>query len=139
MSMITVLTSDEINHGPIAVVDSAPNFAAYSSSIATQNALKAACDAGNWQPYTSPTMIAEPLPPDWKTFRLALLKSKSFRLWSELLPSSWREDLKMAAMVGNAEALQSIYDYCKSISIPGFASTAEWQKLADTSHIPVTF
>lgn len=104
-----------------------------------QEVLQDAYDAGQWKTYTPPAIPPEPPIPDWKTFRLALLKSKSFRLWSELLPGTWREDLKMAAMVGNAEALQDIYNYCKSISIPGLASTAEWQKLADTSHIPVKF
>lgn len=104
-----------------------------------QDVLQAAYDAGRWHTYTPPTMIPESLPPDWKTFRLALLKSKSFRLWSELLPGTWREDLKLAAMAGNAEALQGIYDYCKSLSLPGLASTSEWQALANKSNIPVTF
>lgn len=133
--MIAITTSDNITH----LVASEAAIASYSSSAATVAALQAAYDSGHCKPYTPPAPQPAPLEPDWKTFRLALLKSKSFRLWSELLPNSWREDLKMAAMVGNAEALQDIYNYCKSISLPVPASTAEWQALADKSNIPVKF
>lgn len=135
--MIAINTADGLIH----YLEDAASIAAILSPN-TRAALQAAYDAGNWGHYTLPELLPTPiapLPPDWKTFRLALLKSKSFRLWSELLPGTWREDLKMAAMVGNAEALQDIYNYCKSISLPGLASTSEWQKLADTSHIPVKF
>lgn len=133
--MIAITTSDNITH----LVASEAAIASYSSSAATVAALQAAYDSGHCKPYTPPAPQPAPLEPDWKTFRLALLKSKSFRLWSELLPNSWREDLKMAAMVGNAEALQDIYNYCKTLSPPLPAAVAEWQKLATQNHIPVTF
>lgn len=135
--MIQITTSDGLGH----VLESQAAIAAYSSSHNTCTALQAAYDAGHWQTYTPPAPQAAPpeLPPDWKTFRLALLKSKSFRLWSELLPSSWREDLKAAAMMNNAEALQDIYNYCKTLSPPLPSAVAEWQKLATQSNIPVTF
>lgn len=132
--MIGITTGDGLTHyleNELAIADTAsPN---------TRAALQTAYDAGNWKLYTPPPPQPAPLEPDWKTFRLALLKSKSFRLWSELLPNSWREDLKMAAMVGNAEALQDIYNYCKTLSPPLPAAVAEWQKLATQNHIPVTF
>lgn len=132
--MIAVTTPDNIRH----LLESQAAIALITSPN-TRAALQAACDAGHWETYTPPVPLPEPLPPDWRTFRLALLKSKSFRLWSELLPGSWREDLKAAATLGNAEALQDIYDYCKTISLPILTSTSEWQQLADKSNIPVTF
>lgn len=133
--MIAITTGDGIRH----VLESEAAIAAYNSSFNTARVLKAACTEGHWKTHTPAQQPPEIPPPDWKTFRLALLKSKTFRLWSELLPSSWREDLKLAAVAANAEALQDIYNYCKSISLPGLASTSEWQQLADKSNIPVTF
>lgn len=136
--MIQITTLDGLCH----TLESQSSIDAYSTSINTRTALREACAAGHWQPYTPPVpQVAPPPPPppDWKTFRLDLLKGKSFRVWSELLPGTWREDLKMAALVGNAEALQDIYNYCKSISLPLPASTSEWQRLADKSNIPVKF
>ncbi|MBE9159725.1 hypothetical protein IQ265_23230 [Nodosilinea sp. LEGE 06152] len=139
MNSITIQTVDGITHGPIEVVNSVPELAAYSNSVATQNALQAAYDLGNWEPYESPQTEPEPLPPDWPAFRLALLKSAMFRAWSELLPATWREDLKMAALVANAEALQVTYNHCAALTLPGPAAVAEWQQIADQNQIPVTF
>lgn len=124
----------------VNVIDGQPDFVSqFPNSLATQVALQSAYEADDWEEYTPPESQPPPPEPDWKTFRLALLKSKSFRLWSELLPNTWREDLKGAAIIGNSEALQDIYDYCKSLSPPLPDVVAEWQNLATQSHIPVTF
>ncbi|MBE9155380.1 hypothetical protein IQ265_00770 [Nodosilinea sp. LEGE 06152] len=139
MNSITIQTVDGITHGPIEVVNSVPELAAYSNSAATQNALQAAYDSGNWEPYELPQASPEPLPPDWPAFRLALLQSESFRTWSEALPDSWREDLKLAAITANAEALQSIYGYCKTLNLPGHMAASGWQQIANENRIPVKF
>ena len=80
-----------------------------------------------------------PPSPDWQAFRLSLLQSQSFRDWSEQLPDTWREDLKLSAIAANPEALQGLYNHCATLNIPGYTSTSEWQQIADENHIPVKF
>ncbi|MGG6241863.1 hypothetical protein ACQ4N7_24835 [Nodosilinea sp. AN01ver1] len=122
------------------VVDGQPDFASqFPNSQATQDALQAAYDAGDWEPYEPPQAEPELLPPDWPAFRLALLQSESFRTWSETLPATWREDLKMAALVANAEALQATYDHCKTLNLPGHVAASGWQQIATEHRIPVKF
>ncbi|MFQ4139630.1 hypothetical protein PGN35_025300 [Nodosilinea sp. PGN35] len=132
--MITITTADAIIHtleSPEAIADiPSPN---------TRAALQAAYDAGHWELYEPPQAEPEPLPPDWPAFRLALLQSASFRLWSEALPATWREDLKLAAIAANAEALQSIYTHCTTLHSPGHTAATEWQQVADHHRIPITF
>ncbi|MBE9157689.1 hypothetical protein IQ265_12755 [Nodosilinea sp. LEGE 06152] len=98
--------------------------------------------AGRWEPYTPPELAPEPISaalPDWPAFRLALLKSATFRAWSEALPATWREDLKLAAIAANEEALQGIYNLLVEQSSPDGTAAAEWQAIADANHIPLTF
>lgn len=87
-----------------------------------------------------PTPEPEPEPgPDWVGFRLALLLTESFRTWSEGLPATWREDLKLSAIAANAEALQQVYNVCERLSEPQPSAVAEWQQLAEENRIPVIF
>lgn len=132
--MIAITTPDGLTH----YLESAEAIA-LAPSPNTSAALQAAYDAGDWETYEPPQAEPEPEPPDWIAFRLALLQSESFRTWSEGLPATWREDLKMSALVANAEALQSVYDYCETISEPAPAAAAEWQQIAQENGIPVMF
>ncbi|MGB3203267.1 MAG: hypothetical protein WBA99_20340 [Nodosilinea sp.] len=116
-----------------------PDCDSYSSSANTRAALLAAYDRGDWEPYTPPEPEPSPPAPDWPGFRLALLRSESFRTWSEGLPATWREDLKLSAIAANAEALQTIYDYCETISEPSPDAAAEWQQIAQENGVPVMF
>lgn len=77
--------------------------------------------------------------PNWQNFRLALLQSTTFRDWSERLPATWREDLKLAAMAANTEALQGIYDFLAHQHTPEYEAAVEWQAIADLNHISITF
>jgi hypothetical protein len=114
-----------------------PNYAAYSTSLNTQAALQAAYDAGHWEPYTPPE--PEPLPPepDWSAFRLALMRSPSFRAWSEQIPDTWREDLKLSAIAANLEALQGCYDVIKGDYPPTVEAVEEWADLAQQNAIAI--
>lgn len=133
--MIAITTPDGLTHH----LDSPQAIAAYSSSPATVAVLQTAYDAGQWQPYTPPPPQPEAPSPDWQNFRLALLQSATFRDWSERLPATWREDLKLAAIAANDEALQSIYDLLAQQYPPDDEAAAEWQAIADVSSIPITF
>jgi len=132
--MIAVTTPDNITH----FLDS-PEAIALIPSANTRAALQAAYDAGNWESYTPPEPPTEPEPPNWPAFRMALLQDASFRTWSEGLPDTWREDLKMSAIAANPEALQGVYDYCESISEPSSEAAAAWQQIAQQNGIPVMF
>lgn len=132
--MIAIKTPDELVHyledeAAIAAIES-PN---------TRAVLQAAYDAGHWEPYAPPSPEPEPTEPDWQSFRLALLQSASFREWSERLPDTWREDLKLAAIAANADALQSIYNLLAQQHTPEYEAALEWQEIADQLFIPVTF
>lgn len=116
-----------------------PDLLTYTSSENTRAALQAAYDAGQWETYTPPEPELEDLPSDWSAFRLALLQSETFRDWSERLPATWREDLKMAALAANGEALQSIYDLLAPQHTPEYEAAMEWQQIANENHIPITF
>lgn len=133
--MIAITTPDNITH----LVASAEAIATYSSSAATVAALQSAYDAGHWEPYTPPEPEPAPPEPNWQNFRLALLQSATFRDWSERLPATWREDLKLAAIAANAEAVQGTYDHCKTLALPGHTAATGWQQIATENHIPVTF
>ncbi|MBW4486122.1 MAG: hypothetical protein KME14_26665 [Tildeniella torsiva UHER 1998/13D] len=133
--MIAITTADGLTH----CLDSAAAIATYSGSPATVAALQAAYDAGQWQPYTPPEPEPEPPGPDWQNFRLALMVNSAFRAWAATLPADWREDLKSCAILCNVEALQSTYTYLASLYPPGPAASAEWQAIADATHIPVMF
>ena len=137
--MITITLPSGAEHHVPTTSEGTPDLDVYTTSPNTRVALQTAYDAGDWQPYEPPQTEPEPPPPDWSAFRLALLQSESFRTWSEGLPATWREDLKMAALVANAEALQRVYDYCESISEPPQAAAAEWQQIAQENGIPVMF
>lgn len=131
--MISITTGDGLTH----YLDSAEAIA-LTPSPNTRAALQAAYDAGNWEDYIPPEQAPE-IPPDWQGFRLALLQSQTFRAWSEALPATWREDLKLAAIAANPEAVQATYDYCKTLNLPGHTAATEWQALAAAHSIPVTF
>ena len=136
--MIAITTPDSIAHHLPTLPDGTPDFDSYTTSIATQNALATAYDAGHWQPYSLPEPELETPEPNWQGFRLALLQSATFRDWSEELPATWREDLKLAAIAANPEALQATYDHCVSLTQPGPVA-AEWRDIAAQHHIPVVF
>ncbi|MBD1917171.1 MULTISPECIES: hypothetical protein [Cyanophyceae] len=138
--IIKITTSDGIEHPVPAKPDGSPDFEGYApNSMATRDALQSAYAAGNWEHYTPPEPEPEQPEPNWQDFRLALLESATFRDWSERLPATWREDLKLAAIAANSEALQSIYDHCKSLSMPVLSSVSGWQQIANENYIPVTF
>ncbi|PSR12330.1 hypothetical protein C8255_26755 [filamentous cyanobacterium CCP3] len=137
--MIKIKLTADVFHLITATPEGQPDLDAYTSSFNTRAALQAAYDAGNWEPYEPPQAELGQMPPDWSAFRMALLQSESFRTWSEVLPATWREDLKMAALAANAEALQTVYDICESISEPSPEAAAEWQQIAQENAIPVMF
>lgn len=114
-----------------------PKLGAYP--LAGQSVLQSAYDSGQWEPYTeaeSPTSEEEP---NWSEFRLSLMVEKSFRAWAVSLPADWREDLKLAALAANPEALQNVYNYLVSVYPPPAAAAAVWADLAAQHHIPVIF
>lgn len=80
-----------------------------------------------------------PQPPDWPAFRLSLMQSATFRTWSEGLPATWREDLKMSALVGNLTALQGVYAALKGDYPPPVEAIAEWQAFAVEAAVPLEF
>lgn len=92
--------------------------------------------------HPEPQLEPEPEPPpliNWQGFRLALLASASFRAWSEDLPATWREDLKLAAIENNTTAVQSIYNLLAQQFPPDFTQAEGWQAIADENHIPLVF
>lgn len=112
----------------------------YSSSQNTRAALHEAYNRGDWKPYTPPPPPPPPPePPNWSAFRLTLFDTKSFRQWAALVPADWREDLKICAVLANAEALQNTYNQISGLFKPSPTSAAEWQRLATQHRIPVTF
>lgn len=138
--MILLTTPDNLTHGPIALnPDDSPDLASYSSSPNTQAALQAAYAAGNWEHYTPPEPEPEQPEPNWSEFRLELMVSPSFRTWALTIPADWREDLKMAALAANLEALQSVYSHLASLYPPEPAAADAWQQIANDAHIPVVF
>lgn len=137
--VIKITLSSGVEHYLQQQTAGSPDFESYSSSIATQDALQAAFDRGDWEPYEPPQVEPEPIPPNWPAFRMALLKSATFRSWSKSLEDTWREDLKLAAIARNAEALQETYNHCVTLTLPGPVAVEEWQQIATENHIPVTF
>lgn len=132
--MIRVTTADGLTHE----IESPEAIAAIESPN-TRAALQVAYTRGDYEPYTPPEPEPQPPEPNWQDFRLKLLQSETFRDWSERLPATWREDLKLAAMAANEEAVQSIYNHCKTLALPGHTAAAGWQQIATANHIPVNF
>lgn len=126
----TVLHILEIRNGE-------PDLSEYPS--AGQKVLQAAYDAGMWAAYTLPDQEFEGGEPNWQVFRLELMVNPSFRDWAATLPADWREDLKGAAILGNAEALQATYTHVSMLHPVPAAAAAAWQQIADATHIPINF
>lgn len=80
---------------------------------------------GGWLPPT-----VDPVP-DWATFNMLIMSSHSFMVWAETLPTSRREDLKIAAVAQNLPALQQVYSALAAAIPPSTDAGAEWQAIAD--------
>lgn len=132
-----VTTADQIQHLIPGISEG--DIAAYTSSPNTAAALTEAIAANNYTPYTPPEPIALPTEPTPAAFRAALAQTPSWLAWAETLPSVVYTNLTIAAAQGNWGEAQAIYNAIKGASTPPLAAVAEWQQLADSNGIPITF
>ena len=72
---------------------------------------------------------------NWSAFRSQILSNAAFEVWSSGLPPTHRENLKIAAALGNAVEVQAIYDALTQGEAPEGAS--EWQAIANEFNIPL--
>jgi hypothetical protein len=76
--------------------------------------------------------------PDIAGFRVAMLSVESFNLWAENLPNSLRENLKLAAVVGNLEVVGALLQQALTLNPPSEENMIEWQIVLDQYRIPIT-
>ena len=139
MSTIKVTLPSGTHHFLETLGDGTPDYSAYSSSINTRNALQAAYDSGDWEPYTAPEPEPAPPEPNPALFRAALAQTESWLQWAETLPSVGYTNLTIAAANSNWAEAQLIYDRLIDNSLPPTGAATEWQALADANGIPITF
>lgn len=141
MISVVITTSDNLTHGPIALLPDGrtPDMASYSSSPNTQAALAAAYQAGNWAEYIEPEPVELPPEVNPAAFRAALAQTPSWFTWAETLPSVHYTNLTIAAANNNWGEAQAIYNAIKGASDPPPAAVAAWQQQADANGIPITF
>lgn len=92
------------------------------------------------QSWTKP----EPPPPapDWLGFNLAMIPptaESTFEVWLGQFKEPYRAALAVASSEGNTERVQGQYNILKEFIPPTSEQIAEWQELADTYNISLTF
>ena len=85
-----------------------------------------------------------PPPPDWVGFNIAFLSNANWWEIAVQLPEDLRTGISASAATANAGALQSAYSIAKGVlESQGTpldpAVLVEWQVIADTYNIPITF
>jgi hypothetical protein len=97
---------------------------------------------GSWNPrlVNGEWISGEPpeLPPDIAGFRIAMITVESFNLWAEDLPNSLRENLKLAAVVGNLDVVGVLLEQALTLNPPSEENMIEWQIVLDQYRIPIT-
>jgi hypothetical protein len=93
-------------------------------------------DGETWQAGEAPE--EGELPPDIAGFRIAMITVESFNLWAENLPNSLRENLKLAAVVGNLDIVGVLLEQALTLNPPSEESMIEWQAVLDQYRIPIT-
>lgn len=91
-------------------------------------------DAGEWIAGEPPEDAALP---DLAGFRVAIMLNSSFQFWEEQIPATQRENLKLAAALGNLAELQALYEALALSYPPPPIARDEWQAIADTYHIDI--
>lgn len=95
---------------------------------------------GHWEPIPDP---APPPPePDWVGFNLAMIPpttKSTFEMWLDQFKEPYRVALTVASSEGNVERVQEQYNIFKEFIPPTAEQIAEWQELADTYNISLTF
>jgi len=136
--MIKIKLPSGFEHIIDVLPNETPDYAGYSSSVATQNALKTAYDNGDWESYTPPTIEPPPTPTP-SAFRAALAQTATWIAWAETLSFVSYTNLTIAAAQDNWVEAQAIYNAIKATTPPLGASVTAWQALADDNSIPITF
>lgn len=139
MNFVKIVLPTGFEHILETLEDGTPNYEVYSSSVNTQNSLKAAYDAGEWEPYDPPQPETGEVEYGPKGFKVALMSDPLFLQWQQDLPPIQREDMKMAAMMDNWPVAQAIYSRLKGVIAQPPGAAAQWQALAEAHNIPLQF
>ena len=86
----------------------------------------------------------EPPPPapDWLSFNLTMIPpttESTFEVWLGQFKEPYRVALVAASSQGDTERVQAQYELLKNQIPPTAEQIAEWQGIADASHVPVSF
>lgn len=73
--------------------------------------------------------------PNLSGFRVDIMSDQGFQYWEQTIPPTMRENLKLAALAGNLDELQSIYNYLALNYPPMPADRDRWQAIADSNHV----
>ena len=95
--------------------------------------IAAAYARGDWEQLT----VDNTPQPQWTAFNTAMLTDPYWQSWS--IPHDLRVAIISSAIGANADAFQTAYDLGASIVPPSTEAINDWQTMADTFSIPVTF
>lgn len=79
--------------------------------------------------------VPDASPPNLSGFRVDIMSDSGFKEWELELPPPLRENLKLAALAGNLDELQGIYDYLALNYPPPPEDRDRWQAIADSNHV----
>jgi len=124
-------------------VDGYPNFDGFTGQSRTirESAWQAFLDSGE-----ELEIIPDPEPPlpnpDWLSFNLTMIPpttESTFEVWLGQFKEPYRVALVAASSQGDTERVQAQYELLKNQIPPTAEQIAEWQGIADASHVPVSF
>ena len=139
------LICNGLTHILALLPDGTPDYASYSKSVNTQNALLKAYSGGDFTEYIEPIQ-AEVIEPNWDGFSLAIMAEPSFFAVYQAAkqsPYSIAVDGLITTLTQAREGKLNMFAVCYDAMCLGgnatAANKAEWAQLATDSNLPVEF